>query len=96
MCSYLRVCCSYVQDRKAALAEAGLHIAERVTELETVLKDDLLRQQEELQHRLSSADVEADRYPSLCADIADDDQSVLDVTLAFLLAILHVGCYGRS
>lgn len=54
-------CCGNVQDMKAALNEAGLQIAERVTELETVLNDDLLRQQEELQHRLSTADVEADR-----------------------------------
>lgn len=49
------------QDEKAELAQQLLGVAERATELETLLNDDLLRQQQELQYALGSADVEADR-----------------------------------
>ena len=43
------------------MSEGLLEVVERATELETLLNDNLLRQQQELDQTLSSADVEADR-----------------------------------
>ena len=54
-----------LQDKKAELSEGLLEVVERATELETLLKDNLLRQQQELNQTLGSADVEADRCPCL-------------------------------
>ena len=50
------------QDKKEALREEQVVSTERLTELETLLSTNLLKQQQELQERLSKADVEADRW----------------------------------
>ena len=53
------------QDKKAELSKGLLEVVERATELETLLNDNLLRQQQELKQTLGSADVDADRCPHL-------------------------------
>lgn len=53
------------QDKKAELSKGLLEVVERATELETLLNDNLLRQQQELNQTLGSADVDADRCPNL-------------------------------
>jgi hypothetical protein len=55
------LCCLFFQERKTVLKDAAFLVSEKVTELETLLNDNLLRQQEELLQKLTDADVEADR-----------------------------------
>ena len=59
------------QDKKDALREEQVQAAARLTELESLLSTNLLKQQQELAEKLSDANVEADQcdpYPSLSTD----------------------------
>ena len=47
------------------MTQGLLEVVEKATELETLLNDNLLRQQQELNQALGSADVESDRYHPL-------------------------------
>ncbi len=47
------------------MTQGLLEVVEKATELETLLHDNLLRQQQELNQALGSADVESDRYHPL-------------------------------
>ncbi|CAL8464327.1 g3862 [Coccomyxa elongata] len=50
-----------LKERKAEMTQGLLEVVEKATELETLLHDNLLRQQQELNQALGSADVESDR-----------------------------------
>ena len=52
----------YLQDKKEELRVEQVQSEEKLTELETLLSTNLLKQQRELQERLSKADVSADRW----------------------------------
>lgn len=51
-----------LQDKKEELRVEQVQSEEKLTELETLLSTNLLKQQRELQERLSKADVSADRW----------------------------------
>lgn len=51
-----------LQDKKEELRVEQLQSEEKLTELETLLSTNLLKQQRELQERLSKANVSADRW----------------------------------
>ena len=56
-----------MQDRKASADEALLQAGERCNELDTLLRADLLRRQQELAEALAAADVAGDRRAALHA-----------------------------
>ena len=60
-----QICVCVSQERKAEMTQDLLEVVEKATELETLLNDNLLRQQQELNQALGSADVESDRYHPL-------------------------------
>ena len=57
----LRVAPLHLQDKKDALREEQVQAAARITELESLLSTNLLKQQQELAEKLGNADVEADK-----------------------------------
>ena len=57
----LRAAPLHLQDKKDALREEQVQAAARLTELESLLSTNLLKQQQELAEKLGNADVEADR-----------------------------------
>ena len=76
------ICCH--QDKKEELRVEQVQAVERSTELETLLSTNLLKEQQELRNRLSSADVSADRcahmavqHPAAAADASIQSNVVL-------------------
>ena len=61
-----------LQDKKDALREEQVQAAARLTELESLLSTNLLKQQQELAEKLSNANVEADRRALYCAAAVSD------------------------
>lgn len=60
-----------LQDKKGALREEQVQAAARLTELESLLSTNLLKQQQELAEKLSDANVEADKCASHLYESAD-------------------------